>query len=42
LPYVGCQALALGALVHQGFGLLSSTTAHAIMNYLVVRRIQCT
>jgi hypothetical protein len=28
--------------VHEGFGLLSSTTANAIMNYLSLRRIQCT
>jgi hypothetical protein len=42
LPVSLLHGLALGLLVHQGFGLLSSTTANAIMNYLSLRRIQCT
>ncbi|HZN41395.1 MAG TPA: hypothetical protein VFD82_21485 [Planctomycetota bacterium] len=42
IPVSLLHGLALGLLVHQGFGLLSSTTANAIMNYLSLRRIQCT
>jgi len=42
VPVSLLHGLALGLLVHQGFGLLSSTTANAIMNYLSLRRIQCT
>jgi membrane protease YdiL (CAAX protease family) len=34
------HALALGLIVHLGFGLLGSTTAHAILNYLSLRRVQ--
>ena len=34
------HALVLGLIVHLGFGLLGSTTAHAIINYLSLRRIQ--
>ncbi|MFK7738984.1 MAG: CPBP family intramembrane glutamic endopeptidase [Planctomycetota bacterium] len=34
------HALVLGLLVHFGFGLLGSTTAHAILNYLSLRRLQ--
>jgi membrane protease YdiL (CAAX protease family) len=41
LPVAGVHALALGLLVQQGFGLLGSTTASAVMNYLNLRRIQC-
>jgi len=34
------HALALGLLVTSGFGLLGSTTAHAVMTYLCLRRLQ--
>lgn len=34
------HALVLGSIVHFGFGLLGSATAHAILNYLSLRRIQ--
>ena len=34
------HALTLGLLVEFGFGLLGATTAHAILNYLSLRRIQ--
>jgi len=34
------HALTLGLIVELGFGLLGSTTAHAILNYLSLRRIQ--
>lgn len=40
-PFVLVHAVALGLVVQSGFGLLGSTTAHAIMNYLTLRRIQC-
>lgn len=42
VPFTALHALVLGLLVQQGFGLLASTTAHAIMNYLSLRRILCT
>jgi hypothetical protein len=42
IPVSLLHGLALGLLVQEGFGLLSSTTANAIMNYLSLRRIQCT
>lgn len=32
------HALSLGLIVHLGFGLLGSTTAHAVLNYLHLRR----
>lgn len=35
------HALCLGALVQFGFGLYASTTAHAVTNYLSLRRIAC-
>ncbi len=35
------HALCLGALVHFGFGLFASSTAHAVLNYLSLRRILC-
>lgn len=41
-PFVLLHAVTLGLVVQSGFGLLGSTTAHAIMNYLTLRRIQCT
>lgn len=41
LPFALLHALVLGLMVQQGFGLLGSTTASAIMNYLNLRRIQC-
>jgi membrane protease YdiL (CAAX protease family) len=41
LPFALLHALALGLMVQQGLGLLGSTTASAIMNYLNLRRIQC-
>ena len=34
------HSLVLGLIVHLGFGLLGSTTAHAILNYLSLRRVQ--
>ncbi|MEZ6036926.1 MAG: hypothetical protein R3F29_05565 [Planctomycetota bacterium] len=40
LPITVLHALALGLIVDQGFGLLGSTTAHAVMNYLSLKRIQ--
>jgi len=41
LPLAAVHALALGSIVHFGFGLLGSTTANAVSNYLNLRRIQC-
>ena len=41
IPVAAVHALVLGALVWSGFGLLASTTAHAVMNYLSLRRILC-
>lgn len=35
------HALCLGALVALGFGLYASTTAHAVINYLSLRRMKC-
>ena len=40
LGVVLVHALTLGLLVECGFGLLGATTAHAILNYLSLRRIQ--
>lgn len=40
LLFTMCHALALGLIVELGFGLLGSTTAHAIFNYLGLRRLQ--
>ena len=34
------HAVALGGLVELGCGLLGSTSAHAVFNYLSLRRIQ--
>lgn len=42
LPLAALHAAVLGLLVQHGFGLLGSTTAHAIMNHLSLRRILCT
>lgn len=41
LPIAALHALVLGLLVQQGFGLLGSTTANAVMNYFHLRRILC-
>jgi membrane protease YdiL (CAAX protease family) len=41
LPLALVHAAALGAIVHCGLGLLGSTTANAVANYLNLRRIQC-
>lgn len=41
LPIAAMHALLLGLLVQQGFGLLGSTTANAVMNYFHLRRILC-
>ncbi len=41
IPVSLLHALALSLIVQQGFGLLGSTTASAVMNYLNLRRIQC-
>ena len=41
LPFAVVHALSLGAIVHFGLGLLGSTTANAVSNYLNLRRIQC-
>jgi hypothetical protein len=41
LPVAFLHALALALLVRHGFGLLAATTASAVMNYLNLRRIQC-
>jgi len=38
LPVTVVHATALGLIVDQGFGLLGSTTAHAVLNYLSLRR----
>lgn len=35
------HAACLGALVALGFGLYASTTAHAVINYLSLRRMKC-
>lgn len=40
LAFTFVHALVLGLIVHLGFGLLGSTTAHAVLNYLSLRRIQ--
>ena len=40
LVFTLLHASTLGLLVHFGFGLLASTTAHAVLNYLTLRRIQ--
>lgn len=40
LAFTFAHALVLGLIVHLGFGLLGSTTAHAVLNYLSLRRIQ--
>lgn len=40
LPITVLHALLLGLIVETGFGLLGSTTAHAVMNYLSLKRIQ--
>lgn len=42
VPFTALHALVLGLLVQHGFGLLGATTAHAIMNYLSLRRLLCT
>ncbi|MEO6595286.1 MAG: CPBP family glutamic-type intramembrane protease [Planctomycetota bacterium] len=41
IPFALLHALALGLIVQQGFGLLGSTTAHSILNYLSLRRMLC-
>jgi membrane protease YdiL (CAAX protease family) len=41
LPFAALHAVVLALLVQHGFGLLASTAASAVMNYLNVRRIQC-
>lgn len=38
--FLTVHALSLGLLVHLGFGLLGSTTAHAVLNYLHLRKVQ--
>ena len=40
LGFTFVHALVLGTIVDQGFGLLGSTSAHAIVNYLTLRRTQ--
>jgi membrane protease YdiL (CAAX protease family) len=40
IAFTFVHALVLGLIVHFGFGLLGSATAHAILNYLSLRRIQ--
>ena len=40
LAFTFVHALVLGLIVHLGFGLLGSATAHAILNYLSLRKIQ--
>lgn len=40
LAFTFVHATVLGLIVHLGFGLLGSTTAHAVLNYLSLRRIQ--
>lgn len=40
LIFTFVHATVLGLIVHLGFGLLGSTTAHAVLNYLSLRRIQ--
>lgn len=40
LAFTFAHAMVLGLIVHFGFGLLGSTTAHAVLNYLSLRRIQ--
>lgn len=42
LPFAVLLGLVLGSLVWFGFGLLASTTANAIMNYLCLRRMLTT
>ncbi|MCA8974460.1 MAG: hypothetical protein KDC98_07045 [Planctomycetes bacterium] len=39
LPVAALHATVLGSLMAQGFGLLATTTANAVMNYLVLRRM---
>lgn len=40
LVFTFVHATVLGLIVHLGFGLLGSATAHAVINYLSLRRIQ--
>ena len=39
IPLAALHATVLGGLMALGFGLLSTTTANAVMNYLVLRRM---
>jgi len=39
LPLAAVHATVLGGLMSLGFGLLSTTTANAVMNYLALRRM---
>lgn len=39
LAFTFLHAMVLGLIVHLGFGLLGSTTAHAVINYLSLRRV---
>ena len=40
MAFTAAHALVLGLLVQLGFGLLGSTTAHAVLNHLCLRRLQ--
>jgi len=40
VPVAALSALAFGLLLDTGFGLLGATTAHALINYLTLQRIQ--
>lgn len=41
LLLAAAHALCMGGLVELGFGLYASTTAHAVINYLSLRRMTC-
>lgn len=41
LPFLVPQALLLGLLVQEGFGLFAATAANAIMNHLNLKRLRC-
>lgn len=42
IPITALHATVFGLLMHSGFGLLGTTTANAVLNYLCLRRILTT
>ena len=39
LPFAAVHATVLGGLMALGFGLLATTVANAVMNYLMIHRM---